>query len=81
MQVAAHLSKRLAHAGLGPTALTASVTDRYLGARRVAGYTAYLTPKALRPLLGYPQRLGVTPDPVPSGPSTAAEALLETYRS
>jgi integrase/recombinase XerD len=81
MQVAAHLSRWLGQAGLGPAALSGPVADRYLAARRAAGYTAYLTPKALGPLLGYLRRLGVAPEPVQPGPATAAEALLEAYRA
>jgi integrase/recombinase XerD len=51
--LAAHLSRWLAAAGLGTDALTGPRVEEYLVARRAAGYTAYLTPKALAPLLGY----------------------------
>jgi site-specific recombinase XerD len=81
MQVAAHLSRWLAQAGLGAAALDGPVTDRYLASRRAAGYTAYLTLRALGPLLGYLRRLGVAPEPVRPGPATAAEMLLEEYRA
>jgi integrase/recombinase XerD len=81
MQVAAHLSRWLAQAGLGAAALDGPVTDRYLAARRAAGYTAYLTLRALGPLLGCLRRLGVAPEPVWPGPATAAEALQEEYRA
>jgi site-specific recombinase XerD len=81
MQVAAHLSRWLAQAGLGAAALDGPVTDRYLAARRAAGYTAYLTLRALGPLLGYLRRLGVAPEPVRPGPATAAEVLQEEYRA
>ena len=57
------------------------MTDRYLAARRAAGYTAYLTLRALGPLLGYLRRLGVAPEPVRPGPATAAEVLQEEYRA
>jgi site-specific recombinase XerD len=80
MQVAAHLSRWLGRAGLGAEALASPVAEEYLAARRAAGYTAYLTPKALCPLLGYLRRLGVAPEPVRPEPATAAEALLEAYR-
>ena len=59
--LAAHLSRWLAAAGLGTAALTVSMAEAYLAARRAAGYTAYLTPKALAPLLGYLRGLGVAP--------------------
>jgi integrase/recombinase XerD len=80
LRLAAHLSWWLARAGLGAAALSSPVTDRYLAARRAAGYTAYLTPKALRPLLDYLRRLGVAPEPEQLRPATAAEVLLEAYR-
>ena len=81
MQVAAHLSRWLAGAGLGAAALTGPVADRFLAARRAAGYSAYLTPKCLAPLLGYLRRRGVAPEPVRPEPATGAEALLEAYRA
>jgi len=78
--LAAHLSRWLAAAGLGTMALTAPVVEEYLAARRAAGYTAYLTPKALAPLLGYLRELGVAPEAEIAVPATPAEALLERYR-
>jgi integrase/recombinase XerD len=78
--LAAHLSRWLAAAGLGTMALTAPVAQEYLAARRAAGYTAYLTPKALAPLLGYLRELGVAPEAEIAVPATQAEALLERYR-
>jgi site-specific recombinase XerD len=78
--LAAHLSRWLAAAGLGTMALTAPVAQEYLAARRAAGYTAYLTPKALAPLLGYLQELGMAPEAEIAAPATQAEALLERYR-
>lgn len=78
--LAAHLSRWLAAAGLGTMALTAPVAEEYLAARGAAGYTAYLTPKALAPLLGYLRELGVVPGAEIAVPATQAEALLERYR-
>jgi integrase/recombinase XerD len=78
--LAAHLSRWLAGADLGTPALTASVVEAYLAARRAAGYTAYLTPKALAPLLGYLRGLGVTPAAEIAAPATPAEALLDRYQ-
>ena len=80
LRLAAHLSRWLAGAGLGTAALGGPVTDQYLVGRRASGYTAYLTPKALRPLLDYLRRLGVVPEPEQRWPATAAEVLLEAYR-
>jgi integrase/recombinase XerD len=78
--LAAHLSRWLAGADLGAADLTASVAESYLAARRSAGYTAYLTLKALAPLLGYLRELGVAPAAVIAAPVIPAQALLERYR-
>ncbi len=78
--LAAHLSRWLAAAGLGTAALTTSTVDEYLAARRAAGYTAYLTPKALAPLLGYLRGLGVVPPAGIAASAAPAEVLLERYR-
>ena len=79
LQLMAHVSRWLASDGLGPDALTGEVVERFLAAHRAAGYTSYLTAKALAPLLGYLRELGVVPPdrmPVLSG----AEALLDRFR-
>ena len=78
--LAAHLSRWLSGAGLGADALTGRTAEEYLAARRAAGYKAYLTPKALAPLLGYLRGLGVAPGAESAAPATPAEVLLEEYR-
>src|SRR5712691_7170702 len=78
--LAAHLSRWLAAAGLGTMALTVPAAEEYLAARRAAGYTAYLTPKALAPVLGYLRELGLAREVEIEAPATRAEALLERYR-
>jgi len=79
MFVMAHLSRWLACEGLDAAGLIPEVMERFLAARRAAGYTLYLSPKALVPLLGYLRRLGAVPSPSPA-PVTPAEALLARYR-
>jgi integrase/recombinase XerD len=80
MFVVAHLSRWLAGEGLDAAGLTPQVAERFLAARRAAGYTLYLSMKALVPLLGYLRRLGAVP-PLPAAePATPAEALLVRYR-
>jgi site-specific recombinase XerD len=79
MLVMAHLSRWLADEGLDAAGLTPAVAERFLAARRAAGYSLYLSPKALVPLLGYLRRLGVVPEPVPV-PATPVEALLGRYQ-
>lgn len=78
--LAAHLSRWLEAAGLGTAELTSVTVETYLAARRASGYTAYLTPKALAPLLGYLRALGVAPDAEPAEPRDRAEELLDQYR-
>ena len=81
MFVMGHLSRWLAGEGLDAAELTPQVAERFLAARRAAGYTLYLSMKALVPLLGYLRRLGAVP-PLPSPePATPAEALLVRYRN
>jgi integrase/recombinase XerD len=80
LRLAVHLSRWLAEAGLGTMELTPVTVEAYLRARRAAGYTAYLTPKALAPLLGYLRRLGVAPYAETAVPATPVEELLERYR-
>ncbi|MGO9190797.1 MAG: tyrosine-type recombinase/integrase [Streptosporangiaceae bacterium] len=80
LALAAHLSRWLAAAGLDTASLTTAVVDAYLAARRAAGYSAYLTPKALAPLLGYLRGLGAAPQPAVPAPQTWAEELVDGYR-
>jgi integrase/recombinase XerD len=78
--LASHLSRWLAAAGLGTASLTTSRVEEYLAVRRAAGYTAYLTPKALAPLLGYLRELGVAPQAEIAPPTVPAVVLVERYR-
>src|SRR5207244_8436004 len=61
LRVFAHLSRWLAAEGLGLGELTPAVGDAFLAARRAAGYTLWLSPKALKPLMRYLRELGVAP--------------------
>jgi hypothetical protein len=54
----AHLSRWLADEGLASHELDASEVERFLGARRAAGYTTHLTGKAVHPMLTYLRDLG-----------------------
>jgi integrase/recombinase XerD len=74
----AHVSRWLAGEGLDAGALTPEAADRFLAARRAAGYVLYLSPKALVPLLGFLRRIGAVPEAPP--PVQAPEdALLGRY--
>ena len=79
MLLMAHLSRWLAGEGLDAAGLTPEAADRFLAARRAAGYVLYLSPKALVPLLGFLRRLGAAP-PAPAPVQPPAEALLDRYR-
>ena len=80
MLVMAHLSRWLAGEGLDGSGLTPPVMQRFLAARRAAGYRLYLSPKALVPLLGYLRREGAAPQASPADPVTPAGALLDRWR-
>jgi site-specific recombinase XerD len=56
------------------------VAERFLAVRRAAGYTLYLSPKALVPLLGYLRGLSVAPEAPDAAPATRAEALLDRWQ-
>jgi integrase/recombinase XerD len=81
MGVVARLSRWLAEADLDVAALTDSVVRSFLAARRAAGYTAYLTPKAMGPLLSYLRGLGAAPEAEPSNVLSGHEELLARFRS
>ena len=64
LQLMAHLSRWLASERLDAAALTPAVLERFLAARRAAGYANHRTPKAVAPLLAYLRGLGAAP-PLP----------------
>ncbi len=76
----AHVSRWLAGKDLRAAEFTPPAVVEFLNARRAAGYTQYLSSKALDPLVGYLRTLGVLSEPVPSVP-TPLEYLLERFRS
>jgi integrase/recombinase XerD len=80
LQLAAHLSCWLAGEGQDASGLSLAATERFLDARRAAGYTGHLTGKALAPLLAYLRELGVAPTPSPPLPTGPVEDLLRRYR-
>jgi integrase/recombinase XerD len=80
LQLMAHASGWLEREGLGADALTSEVVKRFLGERRAAGYTSYVTARAMAPLLGYLRGLGVAPAASPRLAVGAVEVLLADYR-
>ncbi len=80
MYLMAFLSRWLAGEGLNAGGLSATEVERFVGARRAAGYTNPLTSRAMRPLLTYLHKLGVAPTPAAPGPNGPVEVTLERYR-
>ena len=78
-QLLVHLSRWLATKGLDAASLTASVLDEFLATRRSQGYTLWLSPKALVPLMGYLRDLGFVVL-APKVVLSPTEALLARYR-
>jgi site-specific recombinase XerD len=79
----AHLSRWLTGEGLDPRALSTKDLDRFLAARRRAGYTQYLSVKALQPILASLREQGLTvmvPPTIPN-PVDAAVADYREYLS
>ncbi len=80
LQLMAHASRWLQRERLGADALTTDVVERFLAERRAAGYTNYVTVRAMAPLLSYLRELGVAPAPSSPTPVGAVEVLLAGYR-
>ena len=79
LQLMAHASRWLGAEGLDAGGLSAGTVGRFLAARRAAGYTNYLSARAMAPLLGYLRGLGVAPAAAAEGPGTPAEVLLGRF--
>ncbi len=80
LQLMAHASRWLRSEGLGADGLTSDVVERFLAERRAAGYTNYVTGRAIAPLLGYLRGLGVAPPASPRLAVGAVEVQLADYR-
>lgn len=80
VQLLAHVSRWLAARSLDATDLTPEARAAFLADRREAGYTLWLSPKALMPLMGYLRGLGAAP-PDPQPAQDATEDLLARYRA
>lgn len=78
LRLMAHLSRWLSGEGLGPEDLMPEVCDAFLAARRDAGYTLWLSRKALVPMLHYLREIGAVP-PVPPAERSPRAALLARY--
>lgn len=82
MKLLAHLSRWMTSEGLSAAELTPEQTERFVLARRAAGYrTHFLSVRGLRPLLGYLRELNAVPEPAPGVAETPLDELLDAYRS
>jgi integrase/recombinase XerD len=81
MRLMAHLSRWLAGERLGAGDLCRAEIERFLRARRAAGYAQLLSIKAMRPVLAYLRDLGVAPTPPPPISTSLLERMLERYRN
>lgn len=79
LQLMAHASRWLDGEGLGASGLSVEAVERFVAARRAAGYTNYLTDRAIAPLLGYLRGLGVAPVAAATLAQTPVEVLLARY--
>ncbi|MGH2781760.1 MAG: tyrosine-type recombinase/integrase [Thermoleophilaceae bacterium] len=79
LRLLAHLSRWLQSEGLAPAGLSPAVVERFIAARRAAGYTHHASVRATRPIIEYLHRLGVVPPPAVREPATPLEGLLERY--
>lgn len=80
LHLMAHLSRWLASESLDVNGLCLTKVERFLTARRAAGYTCHLTEKGMRPMLTYLRQIGVVPAPPAAAPSGPVEEVLERYR-
>ena len=79
LEFLASVSRWMEAEGLGVEELTSRAVERFVAERRRVGYRSSVSPKSLRPLLGYLGRLGV----LPAGdgePLTPVDRLLAEFR-
>jgi site-specific recombinase XerD len=74
----AHLSRWMEAEGLDVAQLTPPVVERFLAERRRQGYVTKLSPRGIRPLLGYLDGLGVFP--AREDVCTPVDRLLDEFR-
>ncbi len=80
-RVLAHLSHWLEAERLQASALTAARLERFLRARRAAGYTQWISMRGLAPMLDYLRGIEVIPPPTAPVARTAVEQFFERYRA
>lgn len=78
--VLVHLSRWLAAERLDPSELTSPVVERFVAARRRAGYRRWRSVRSLHPLLDYLREVAEVPAWCPDVAERPVEGLLESYR-
>jgi integrase len=78
LQLLAHLSRWMQAEGVDAGALSPVVAERFLVERRRQGYASRISPKGLRPLLGFLDGAGVLPA-AEAVARTPADRLLEEF--
>lgn len=80
LRLMAHVSRWLESEGLEAHDLCSTEVDRFLCARRGAGYTSHLTERAMQPMLTHLRQLGIVPVSPVAAPDGPVEEVLERYR-
>jgi integrase/recombinase XerD len=80
VRLLAHLSRWMAEVEVGLEALSEEWCAEFLRVRRAAGYTSFLSARALVPLLSFLRGVGVVPEPVVLAVEGPLAELLAGYR-
>jgi site-specific recombinase XerD len=81
LRLVAHVSRWLDAEGVEVPGFTTERIEAFCTARRGAGYTRLLTPRALRPLQEFLESHGVVPPFQASQPMSAEQLLLDRYQN
>lgn len=80
LQLMAHVSRWLGARGRDAAVLDGDAVEAFVAVRRGAGYTNFVTGRAMAPLLGFLRAVGAVPAAVAPAPATPVGELLERYR-
>lgn len=82
LRLMAHVSRWLAGHGLGVEQLTEERVGQFLADRRAEGYTCWLSPRGMGPLVEFLAGQGAVPAGPPAVPASSPRAVLvEDYRA